>query len=58
LALKQHGRPAQSLEGHEAVVAALRRRDPEGASQAMCKHIDQIADLQVHAQEPVGKRGE
>jgi GntR family transcriptional repressor for pyruvate dehydrogenase complex len=58
LALKQHGRPAQSLEGHEAVVAALRRRDAEGASQAMCKHIDQIADLQVHAQEPVGKRGE
>jgi GntR family transcriptional repressor for pyruvate dehydrogenase complex len=58
LALKQHGRPAQSLEGHEAVVAALRRRDAEGASQAMSKHIDQIADLQFHAQEPVGKRGE
>ena len=31
------------------LVAALRRRDEEGASQAMYNHIDQIADLQVHA---------
>ncbi len=48
--LKQKGRPARSVDGHEAVVAALRRRDPEGASQAMYNHIDQIADLQLHAQ--------
>jgi DNA-binding FadR family transcriptional regulator len=47
--LKQKGRPARSIDGHEAVVAALRRRDAEGASQAMYNHIDQIADLQVHA---------
>jgi GntR family transcriptional repressor for pyruvate dehydrogenase complex len=47
--LEQKGRPARSVEGHEAVVAALQRKDPEGASQAMYNHIDQIADLQLHA---------
>jgi DNA-binding FadR family transcriptional regulator len=47
--LRQRGRPARSMDGHEAVVAALRRRDEEGASQAMYNHIDQIADLHVHA---------
>jgi GntR family transcriptional regulator, transcriptional repressor for pyruvate dehydrogenase complex len=45
--LRQKGRPARSIDGHEAVVAALRRRDVEGASQAMYNHIDQIADLHV-----------
>jgi DNA-binding FadR family transcriptional regulator len=48
LTLKQKGRPAKSIEGHEAVVAALRRRDAEAAAQAMYKHIDQIANLQLH----------
>jgi DNA-binding FadR family transcriptional regulator len=48
--LLQKGRPARSVDGHEAVVAALRRRDADGASQAMYNHIDQIADLQLHAQ--------
>jgi GntR family transcriptional repressor for pyruvate dehydrogenase complex len=42
------GRPAKSMEGHEAVVAALRRSDAEGAARAMYDHIDQIADLQQH----------
>ena len=46
--LMQKGRPARSVDGHEAVVAALRRRDAEGASQAMYNHIDQIAQLQLH----------
>jgi len=45
LTLKQKGRPARSIQGHEAVVAALRRRDPEGAARAMHQHIDQIAEL-------------
>ena len=49
--LLQKGRPAGSVDGHEAVVAALRRRDAEGASQAMYNHIDQIADIQLHAHE-------
>ena len=45
LTLKQKGRPERSLEGHEAVVAALRRRDPDAAARAMHAHIDQIAEL-------------
>ena len=45
LALKQKGRPGRSMLGHEAIVAALRRRDAEGAAGAMREHIDQIADL-------------
>jgi GntR family transcriptional repressor for pyruvate dehydrogenase complex len=48
LSLNQKGRPAKSMEGHEWVVAELRRRDAEGAARAMSDHIDQIADLQQH----------
>jgi GntR family transcriptional regulator, transcriptional repressor for pyruvate dehydrogenase complex len=48
--LRQKGRPARSVDGHEAVVAALRRRDPDAAAQAMNKHIDEIADLEPPAQ--------
>jgi len=47
--LRQKGRPARSVDGHEAVVDALRRRDPDAAAQAMSRHIDQIADLQDHS---------
>jgi len=43
--LKQRGRPERSIRGHEAVVAALRRRDPEAAARAMHTHIDQIAEV-------------
>jgi GntR family transcriptional repressor for pyruvate dehydrogenase complex len=45
LTLGQKGRPRRSLEGHEAVVAALRRRDANAAALAMHVHIDQIAGL-------------
>lgn len=45
LALRQEGRPSRSMQGHEAVVAALRKRDGEAAATAMREHIDQIADL-------------
>jgi len=45
LTLKQKGRPRRSVLGHEAVVAALRQRDANGAADAMREHIDQIADL-------------
>jgi DNA-binding GntR family transcriptional regulator len=45
LTLKQKGRPGRSLLGHEAVVEALRRRDPDAAAAAMREHINQIADL-------------
>jgi len=46
--LNQKGRPGRSIEGHEAVVAAVRRHDADEASRAMYHHIDQIADLQSH----------
>jgi len=52
LTLKQKGRPERSIQGHEAVVAALRRRDADAASLAMLMHIEQIADLMRHAVEP------
>ena len=53
LTLKQKGRPARSILGHEAVVAALRRRDAVAAAEAMREHIDQIAELLQHASTPV-----
>jgi DNA-binding FadR family transcriptional regulator len=49
--LQQKGRPARSIDGHEAVIGALRRHDPDGAAQAMSTHINQIADLQVSRKE-------
>jgi GntR family transcriptional repressor for pyruvate dehydrogenase complex len=45
LTLKQEGRPERSIQGHEAVVAALTRRDANAAAQAMHEHINQIAGL-------------
>jgi GntR family transcriptional regulator, transcriptional repressor for pyruvate dehydrogenase complex len=45
LTLRQKGRPERSIRGHEAVIAALRRRDGEAAAAAMREHIDEIADL-------------
>jgi GntR family transcriptional repressor for pyruvate dehydrogenase complex len=50
--LKQKGRPGRSIQGHEAVVAALRQRDAAAAAEAMREHIDQIADLLQHASTP------
>lgn len=48
LSLKQTGRPARSITGHEAVVTALRGHDADAAAKAMREHIDQIADLLQH----------
>lgn len=45
LTLQRRGRPQRSLQGHEAIVKALRRRDPDAAERAMHDHIDQIAEL-------------
>lgn len=56
--LEQTGRPARSIDGHEAVVAALRRGDAEGASQAMYTHIDQIADFQAPASKDTRSSGQ
>jgi DNA-binding FadR family transcriptional regulator len=43
--LRQRGRPRWSFEGHEAIVKAVRRRDPDAAERAMHDHIDRIAEL-------------
>ncbi len=43
--LTQRGRPEVSLAGHEKIVSAIRRREPEAAAAAMRDHIDQIAHL-------------
>jgi GntR family transcriptional repressor for pyruvate dehydrogenase complex len=43
LTLKQRGRPERSLRGHEAIVHAMRHRDPGAAERAMHDHIDEIA---------------
>ena len=56
LTLKQKGRPQRSLSGHEAIVAAMRRRDPDAAARAMREHIDHIADL-LQADHVNGSRG-
>ena len=52
MTLKQKGRPERSILGHEAVVAALRRRDGDLAASAMREHIDQIATLLQRAPAP------
>ena len=57
-ALRQKGRPERSVQGHEAVVAALRRRDPDAAAVAMHTHIDQIAELLQHPPSLGSKRSE
>ena len=45
LTLQQKGRPQRSLQGHEAIVAAVKKRDRDTAGRAMHEHIDQIAEL-------------
>jgi GntR family transcriptional repressor for pyruvate dehydrogenase complex len=47
LTLKQKGRPERSIHGHETVVAAVRRGDPDAAARAMHTHIDEIAALLI-----------
>ena len=58
LTMQQRGRPLRSIRGHAAVVAALRRRDPEGAARAMHEHIDQIAELLLQTHEAASADGE
>lgn len=45
MTLQQASRPQRSLEGHEAIVAALAKRDPEAAANAMRQHVEQIAGI-------------
>ena len=42
--LQQHDRPAYSLAGHRRILAALRRRDPDGARTEMLRHLHDIEE--------------
>jgi len=42
--LQQHDRPAYSLAGHKRILAALRRRDPEGARAEMLRHLREVEE--------------
>jgi GntR family transcriptional repressor for pyruvate dehydrogenase complex len=42
--LQQHDRPAYSLAGHRRILAALRRRDPDGARTEMLRHLRDIEE--------------
>jgi GntR family transcriptional repressor for pyruvate dehydrogenase complex len=42
--LQQHDRPAYSLAGHRRILAALHRRDPEGARSEMLRHLHDIEE--------------
>ena len=42
--LQQRDRPAHSLAGHRRILAALRRRDPEGARAEMLRHLTDIEE--------------
>jgi GntR family transcriptional regulator, transcriptional repressor for pyruvate dehydrogenase complex len=43
--LAQPGRPAESLEAHQKVAAAIRDGDPERAGAAMAEHIAAVSDV-------------
>jgi GntR family transcriptional repressor for pyruvate dehydrogenase complex len=49
--LQQHDRPAYSLAGHRRILAALHRRDPEGARSEMLRHLHDIEERVFSAAE-------
>lgn len=47
---------ARAIEGHEAILAAVKKRDPAAARQAMAKHLDMARDdLRKNAKGPATK---
>src|SRR5829696_6224577 len=43
--LSQEDRPRASLEGHRRIADAVRKQDPQKASQAMADHIRLVSDV-------------
>lgn len=39
------GRPQRSVDGHRRILAAMRRRDPQGAMRAMEQHLEEIGEI-------------
>jgi GntR family transcriptional repressor for pyruvate dehydrogenase complex len=55
VALEQPDRPRRSLEHHRLIVAAIRKGDPEAASQAMRLHLRVMADLSAEQSRRTGE---
>lgn len=45
LSLQTRGRPRRSLAGHQRVLDAIKRRDPEGAERAVREHVEEIESI-------------
>jgi GntR family transcriptional regulator, transcriptional repressor for pyruvate dehydrogenase complex len=43
--LQTQGRPQKSLAGHRRILAAIKRRDGEGAKAAMRRHIEDVEEI-------------
>ncbi len=43
--LSQPDRPLESLEAHRRIAAAIRDRDPAGATAAMTDHVERVSDV-------------
>jgi GntR family transcriptional regulator, transcriptional repressor for pyruvate dehydrogenase complex len=43
--LQVEGRPQKSLAGHRRILAAIKRRDAEGAKSAMRRHIEDVEEI-------------
>lgn len=43
--LQVEGRPTKSLAGHRRILAAIKRRDAEGARDAMRRHIEDVEEI-------------
>jgi GntR family transcriptional regulator, transcriptional repressor for pyruvate dehydrogenase complex len=53
--LQSEGRPQRSLAGHRRVLAAIKRRDAEGAKAAMRRHIEDVEEIVLEPQERANK---
>jgi GntR family transcriptional repressor for pyruvate dehydrogenase complex len=43
--LQTPGRPRRSVEGHERILEAIRRRDPAGAEAAVRRHLEEVEQI-------------
>lgn len=43
--LQVEGRPQKSLSGHRRILAAIKRRDADGANAAMCRHLEDVEEI-------------
>ncbi len=53
--LQPKERKRRSLQGHQKILSALKRRNPAAARQAMRQHLEEIEDIIFKEREEVGK---